>query len=331
MTIPAAPPPLGEFERIARFFAPLAAPGALGLRDDIALIDGPAGEQYALTTDAIVAGVDYFPDDPPFMIAQKLLRVNLSDLAAKGAVPFGYLLTTALPESCGESWLAEFSAGLAADQKQFGLALLGGDSSAIPGPALLSATLIGRVARGTAILRSGARDGDWVYVSGTLGDAALGLAVRKGEVASGLDPAARDYLVERYRLPRPRVTLGQRLVGIAHAMIDISDGLVADLGHLCAASKLGAIVREPDIPLSPAARAALVANPRLNAAVTGGGDDYELLFSAPAAAADAIAQAAGACGVAIAAIGAMGQGEGVTLLDAAGQPITVEHAGYAHF
>ena len=131
MTKP-TPPPLGEFERIARFFAPLAGPGALGLKDDVALIDGPAGEQYVLTTDTIIEGVDYFPDDPPFQVAQKLLRVNLSDLAAKGAVPFGYLLTTALPQTCGDAWLDEFSKGLAADQNEFGMALLSPPNSTTP-------------------------------------------------------------------------------------------------------------------------------------------------------------------------------------------------------
>src|SRR5262249_19109631 len=212
MTTPPQPR-LGEFERIARFFAPLAGPGALDLKDDVALIDGRAGEQYVLTTDTIIEGVDYFPDDPPFQVAQKLLRVNLSDLAAKGAAPFGYLLTTVLPKTHGEAWLDEFTKGLAADQKEFGVVLLGGDSSATPGPPTLSATLIGRVGSGKAILRSGAKEGDIVYVSGTLGDAALGLAVRKGELDASLNAEQRDYLVDRYRLPRPRVALGQKLVG----------------------------------------------------------------------------------------------------------------------
>jgi thiamine-monophosphate kinase len=324
-------PRLSEFERIARFFGPLAGPGALNLGDDVALIDGPAGEQYALTTDTIIEGVDYFPDDPPILVAQKLLRVNLSDLAAKGATPFGYLLTTALPATHGESWLDEFSQGLAADQKEFGVVLLGGDSSGTPGPATLSLALIGRVAHGKAVLRSGAQAGDAIYVSGTIGDAALGLAVRKGELAQGLGNAERDYLIDRYRLPRPRIALGKKLVGIAHAMIDISDGLLADLGHLCAASRLRGIVRQADIPLSVTARTAVSANPSLNNAVTSGGDDYEILFTAPRLAADAIAKAAESCNVAVTAIGAVEKGEGVALLDAAGQPIEIEHLGYAHF
>lgn len=330
MTTPKIPR-LGEFERIARFFAPLAGPGALELRDDVALIDGPGETQYALTTDTIIEGVDYFSDDSPAMVAQKLLRVNLSDLAAKGAKPFGYLLTTALPRTHGEAWLKEFAKGLAGDQREFGVVLLGGDTSGTPGPATLSVTFIGQVARGKAVLRSGARTGDAIYVSGTLGDSALGLAVLKNEIAQGLSAAERDYLIERYRLPRPRVALGQKLVGIARAMIDISDGLLADLGHLCAASQLRGIVRAPDLPVSDAARAAVSANPRFNAALTSGGDDYELLFTAPLSAANAIAKAAESCGIALTAIGAMEEGAGVGLLDAAGQPIKIEHLGYAHF
>jgi len=323
-------PPLGEFERIARYFAPLAGPGALNLTDDVALIDGPAGEQYALTTDTIIEGVDYFPDDPPFQVAQKLLRVNLSDLAAKGATPFGYLLTTALPKTHGEAWLDEFTKGLAADQRAFGVMLLGGDSSGTPGPATLTLALIGKVEHGKAVLRSTAREGDRIYVSGTLGDAALGLALRRGDLKE-LGAAESEYLIDRYRLPRPRVALGRRLVGLAHAMIDISDGLLADLGHLCDTSKLRGVVKQPLLPLSPAARLAITANPELNTAVTGGGDDYELLFTAPADAGDSIAKAAAASAVPVTLIGAIERGEGVALLDASGQPVKVEHKGYAHF
>jgi thiamine-monophosphate kinase len=330
MTKPTAPP-LGEFERIARFFAPLAGPGALNLTDDVALIDGPAGEQYALTTDTIIEGVDYFPDDPPFQVAQKLLRVNLSDIAAKGAAPFGYLLTTAVPKTHGDAWLDEFTKGLAADQKEFGVMLLGGDSSGTPGPATLTLALIGKVAKGRAVLRSTARAGDQIYVSGTLGDAALGLAVRKGAIGAALGATERDYLIDRYRLPRPRVALGQALAGIAHAMIDISDGLLGDLDHICSASGLRGVVRQPLLPISPAARMAISANPTLNTAVTSGGDDYELLLTAPEEAAEAIAKASAAVGVAVTAIGAMEKGSGFALLDAAGQTMKVELKGYAHF
>ncbi|HEX4194394.1 MAG TPA: thiamine-phosphate kinase [Stellaceae bacterium] len=330
MTKPTAPP-LGEFERIARFFAPLAGPGALNLTDDVALIDGPAGEQYALTTDTIIEGVDYFPDDPPFQVAQKLLRVNLSDIAAKGATPFGYLLTTALPRSHGEAWLDQFTQGLAADQKEFGVMLLGGDSSGTPGPPTLSVALIGRVKSGKAILRSGAREGDIVYVSGTLGDAALGLAIRKGELGVPLEPDDKDYLLDRYLLPQPRVTLGRKLVGIASAMVDISDGFLADLGHLCTASKLAARIPAHKLPVSAAARTAIASNPKFNSAVIAGGDDYELLFTAAPQRAWDVGAAMQDSGVAVMALGSMEKGEGAVVLGPGGKPIKVKQKGYAHF
>ena len=195
----------------------------------------------------------------------------------------------------------------------------------------MSIALIGQVGRGKAVLRSGAQAGDAIYVSGTLGDAALGLAVLKKDIASRLTSAERDYLIDRYRIPQPRIALGQKLVGIAQAMIDISDGLLADLAHLCMASNLRGVIRQAELPLSPAARTVVSANPRFNAAVTSGGDDYELLFTAPRAAADAIAKAAESCGIAVTAIGAMEKGAGVALLDAAGQPVKIENLGYAHF
>jgi thiamine-monophosphate kinase len=322
--------PLSEFERIARFFAPLAAPGALGLVDDVALIDGPPGEQYVLKTDAIVEGVDFPPGTPPDLVAQKLLRINLSDLAAKGAAPVGYLLVTALPRSLGEDWLAGFAAGLAKDQATYGIGLLGGDMSAIDGPISLTLAAIGRVAAGRAVLRSGARAGDFVYVSGTLGDAALGLAVLQGRLALP-DATAREFLIDRYHLPQPRLELGQRLAGIAHAMLDISDGLVADLGHLCAASGVAAVVETAQLPLSAAAQPAVRSERQWLMAALGGGDDYELLFAAPAGAAAEIARVAQETGVAVTAIGRIESGSGVRVLDADGAPLAVPSAGYHHF
>jgi thiamine-monophosphate kinase len=321
---------LGEFERIRRFFAPLAGPGALGLRDDAALIDGPDGQQYILTADAIVEGVHFLSDDPPAQVAQKLLRVNLSDLAAKGAVPVGYLLVTALPRAHDEGWLEAFAAGLAADQASFGIALLGGDSTATDGPATLSITALGRVASGRAVLRSGARPGDRVYVSGTLGDAALGLQALRGELP-GIAGGARDFLAERYRLPQPRLALGQRLVGIAHAMLDISDGLVADLGHIVEASGVGAVIEAALLPLSPAARAVVAADPlRLSAALSGG-DDYELLFTAAAEADAALTAFVDQLGLPLTRIGRIEAGSGVEVVDDRGEALAVPVAGYRHF
>ena len=323
-------PRLGEFERIARFFAPLAAPEALGLQDDVALIPGPPGAQYVLKTDAIVEGVHFLPDDPPEQVAQKLLRVNLSDLAGKGAEPVGYLLTTALPRERDEAWLERFAAGLAADQKEFGIGLMGGDSVATPGPVTLSVAAIGRIAAGKAPLRSGARAGDLVFVSGTLGDGALGLKAIRGELAR-LDKAAHDFLVDRYRLPRPRLTLGRRLAGLAHAMMDVSDGLVADLGHICEASHVGAVVEAARLPLSPAARSAIAAEPALLTAALAVGDDYELLLTAPPAAEAAILGAGDQAGVPVTRIGRIDSSTGVRVVDAKGTAIPIGEAGYRHF
>jgi len=325
-----AAPKLGEFERIARFFAPLAAPEGLGLVDDVALIDGPPGEQYVLKTDAIVEGVHFLPDDPADQVAQKLLRVNLSDLAGKGAVPLGYLLTTSLPRECDETWLEAFARGLAKDQREFGIGLLGGDSVATVGPITLSVAAIGRVRRGQAVLRRGAAAGHGVFVSGSLGDAALGLKAIRGDL-SGLGAEARAYLADRYRLPRPRLALGQRLVGIAQAMMDISDGLVADLGHICEVSGVGAVVHAADVPLSPPARAAMAADPKLIAAALTAGDDYELLFTAPPEVEGRVAALGTELGVPVTRIGRIEAGTGVRVLDAQGAAIPLAGAGYRHF
>ena len=326
----AAAPSLGEFERIARYFAPLAAPGGLGLLDDVALIDGPPGQQYVLKTDAIVEGVHFFAGDPAGQVAQKLLRVNLSDLAAKGAVPVGYLLVTALPAQRDERWLEAFAAGLGADQATYGIGLLGGDSTATSGPVTLSITALGRVAAGRAVLRSGARAGDRVFVSGTLGDAALGLAVLKGELGQ-LDAASRAFLVARYRLPQPRLALGQRLVGLARAMMDVSDGLAGDLGHLCKASGVGASIEAACLPLSPAARAAIAADPPRLTAALAGGDDYELLFAAPPEAESTLAALARDVGVPLTMIGHIEGGSGVRVLDVRGAAMSIAVTGYRHF
>ncbi|MGH7012862.1 MAG: thiamine-phosphate kinase [Stellaceae bacterium] len=322
--------PLGEFARIARFFAPLALPGGLKLRDDVALIAGRDGEHYVLKADAIVEGVHFLPDDPPADVARKLLRVNLSDLAAKGATPVGYLLTMALPKSRGDRWLAAFSRGLAADQRQFSIGLLGGDSTTTRGPTVLSLAAIGRVAKGRAMLRNGARRGDVIYVSGTLGDAALGLAAIKGRLGR-LGPAARRHLERRYRLPEPRLGLGRRLAGIAHASADISDGLIADLGHVCAASGVGAIVEAVRLPLSAAARRVIARSPRRIRAALVHGDDYELVFTAPPNSAKRIAAAARAAGVRVTTVGRVVAGSGVRVLDSRGHAMRLTRTGYRHF
>jgi thiamine-monophosphate kinase len=320
----------GEFERIRRYFAPLAGPGGLGLLDDAALVGCRAGQSLVVTADAIVAGVHYLLQDPPDFVAKKLLRVNLSDLAAMGARPLHYLLTTALPAELGAEWLASFAHGLEEDQRRFGVDLLGGDSVATTGPAVLSLTAIGEVATGNEIRRSGARIGDVVWVSGTIGDAFLGLGVLRGAYPE-LAAEHRGPLIGRFQLPEPRVALGPALGGIAHAMIDVSDGLLADLGHICETSNVAAVVERESLPLSAAARAVVALDPGVAARLAAGGDDYELLFTAPAEAAEAIAALSAGLGLPITAIGRIEAGDGVRFLDLAGQAIPVAAAGYRHF
>jgi thiamine-monophosphate kinase len=272
----------GEFAFIARRMRPLAqAPGALGLRDDAALLDPHPGMQLVLAKDAMVAGVHFLQDDPAGQIAQKLLRVNLSDLAAMGAAPIGYLLALARAPDTDDDWLAAFSAGLATDNAAFGISVLGGDTVSTPGPLTLSLTAIGEVPRGQALLRSGAKAGDDIWVSGTLGDAALGLAVLQGKL--DVREQARAHLVERYRLPQPRLALGQALRGLAHAAIDVSDGLLADLGHIANASGVAIDLRRETFLLPGQMRdaaAALGVDPYTW--LLSGGDDHALAATFPA-------------------------------------------------
>ncbi|MEW5727335.1 MAG: thiamine-phosphate kinase [Pseudomonadota bacterium] len=319
--------PDDEFRLIADLFAPLAAgfPGALGLQDDAALLPGPPGTDTVVTVDAIVAGVHFLPDAPPEEVARRLVRVNVSDLAAKGARPVAALLAAAFPKDADADWLRRFATALGDDLRLFGMALAGGDTVATPGPLTLSLTAFGQVGQGRAILRSGARAGDGVWVSGTIGDAALGLLVATGRLA------ADAILEDRFRLPRPRVETGPALVGIASAGMDVSDGLVQDLGHICRASGLAATIRADLVPLSDAARAAIGSDHSLLATALTGGDDYELLFTAPPEQEDAIAAVAAATGTALTRIGAMAVGEGVAVVDGDGTPLALGHGGWRHF
>src|SRR5580704_492858 len=320
---------LGEFGRIRRFFAPLAGPGGLGLTDDAALVDCPSGYRLVATVDQAVEGVHFLPDDPPETVAKKLLRRNLSDLAAMGATPRHYLVTSALPKARGDAWVKRFAEGLAEDQQRFGIALIGGDSTSTPGPASLTLTAIGEVAAGKEIRRSGAKPGDRVWVSGTIGDAFLGLKVLRGGYEE-LAPEHRAALAARFQLPDPRTELGPRLAGIAHAMIDVSDGLLADLGHICETSGVAATVELALLPLSPAAKAAVEADPALHKLLATGGDDYELLFTAPPEATAKIAALSHGLALPITEIGAIVAGAGVRLVDAAGKPIATKTAGWRH-
>jgi thiamine-monophosphate kinase len=317
--------PEGEFEFIARRLRPLAtARGSLGLSDDAALLDPSPGGQLVLAKDAMVAGVHFLPDDPPGQVAQKLLRVNLSDLAAMGAAPIGYLLALARPKEITDGWLAEFCSGFAADNAAFGVALLGGDTVSTHGPLTLSLTAVGEVPSGAALLRGGAAPDDDVWVSGTLGDAALGLKVLQGalEVAE----PARAALIERYRLPEPRLALGEALRGIASAAIDISDGLVADIGHILEVSHVGAELHAAALPLSAAAREV----PGASEAALSGGDDYELLFTASPERRAEISALARRLGL-LSRIGAIRAGSDLKILDTSGQAIVPPSTGWQHF
>ena len=318
----------GEFELIARHFAPLAAGevGAFGLTDDAAVLQLAPGCAMVATADAMVAGVHFLQDDPPDLVARKLLRVNLSDLAAMGARPRAYLLTTALPEAIDDAWLSAFAAGLAADQVEFGVTLAGGDTVSTPGPLALSLTAVGEAEGGAVLRRAGAEPGDTVYVTGTIGDAALGLDCLQGCLA-GLGPQQTAHLVGRYRLPQPRTGLGPRLVGLAHAALDVSDGLVADLGHLCRQSGLGAVIEAACVPLSEAAGEALAADLDLLLRVLTGGDDYELVFAAPPEAGAAIEAICVELGLRLTAIGSFIAGQGVTVVDRDGVPLDGLGAG----
>jgi len=295
------------------------------LTDDAALLEPSPGRQLVLAKDAMVAGVHFLADDPPAQIAQKLLRVNLSDLAAMGAAPLGYLLALARPKEITDHWLAEFCAGLAADNAVFGGGLLGGDTVSTPGPLTLSLTAVGEVPRGAALLRGGAAPEDDVWVSGTLGDAALGLKVLQG--ALDVAEPVRAFLIERYRLPQPRLALGEALRGIASAAIDISDGLVADLGHILEVSGVGAELQADALPLSAAAREV----PGAREAALSGGDDYELLFTAAPGRNTAIAALARQLGIPLTRIGAIRAGSDLRILDASGQAIVPPSKGWQHF
>ncbi len=310
-----------EFSLIARHFRPLAGAGSLDLLDDGALLDPPPGRQLVFTADAMVAGVHFLPDDPADEVGAKLLRVNLSDLAAMGATPLAYLMTVSAPRDTDDAWFAAFASGLARDQATFGIKLLGGDTTATPGPLTLSLTAIGHIAPGTALRRNGAQAGDEVWVTGTIGDGALGLAALQGEVAD-----KDGWLARRYRLPQPR--LGLALHGVVSACMDVSDGLVQDLGHLCRAAGLGAVIEAGLVPRSPAA---LAAGPDWLATCLTGGDDYELLMAVPPGRVGRLAAAASARGCTVARIGRFEAGSQVRVLDDVGMAVNLDRLGWSHF
>jgi thiamine-monophosphate kinase len=326
--------PSGEDSLIVRYFKPLAkAAGAFNLDDDAAALRA-GGEDIVVTTDAIVEGVHFLADDPPETLARKALRVNLSDLAAKGAAPAGFVLTLAL-RGADDAWLTPFAQGLGEDAVKFGCPLLGGDTVSTPGPLMISVTAFGRLPQGKMVHRSGARPGDRVVVTGTIGDAALGLDVLKGGPAAGAlatDAAAREMLVGRYRVPQPRNALAKAVRDHASAAMDVSDGLAGDLAKLCAASRVTAVIDVRSIPLSSAA-SALVARKVIGIeAIVAGGDDYEILCTIPGDRMDAFTQAARAAGVAVTAIGGIIAGTSPpSFLDAQGRELALERLSYSHF
>ena len=317
-----------EDELIARYFKPLAKhPGAFGFTDDAAAITPPAGHDLVLKTDGLIAGVHFFPDDPAEDVGRKALRVNLSDLAAKGAMPLGFLLAIALPKGFSEDWLAGFTRGLGADADTYACPLLGGDTDSTPGPTSISVAAFGTVPSGTMVRRGGAKAGDHVFVSGTIGDAALGLRVRKGALAD-----ATGHLVARYRVPQPRTALAEALRAHASAAMDVSDGLVGDLAKLCATAQITSQIEVACVPLSDAASHALERDCELITPILTGGEDYEILCTVPPPRAASFRSAAAKVGVPIAEIGRIVEGDAPPrFLNPQGQPLTFLHTAYSHF
>jgi thiamine-monophosphate kinase len=317
--------PLSEFKIISEILAPLAtSKAALRLTDDVAVLRPRRGSDLILKTDSIVEGVDFFPNDPAHTIAQKALRVNLSDLAAKGAEPVGYLLTLVLRKSTRTAWLRELARGLASDQRRFKVSLLGGDLSSSSGPLTITIAAFGYVPRGQAILRSGARAGDIVFVSGTIGDSAGGLEALKTK-------ARRASLVSRYRVPQPRMSLGVKLRGIASAALDVSDGLLADLGHVADASAVNIRIEARRVPMSTALKKVWGNDEGAVLRAATAGDDYEIAFTVPPTKRAKLLAAAKAAGVRVSEIGTVTPGKGVVIVDAKGAPIPVGRRGYTHF
>ena len=326
--------PSGEDSLIARYFRPLATdPGAFDLTDDAAILK-PSGEELVVTTDAIVEGVHFLPDDPPDTIARKALRVNLSDLAAKGATPAGFVLTLAL-RAVDDGWLTSFARGLGEDAGHFGCPLLGGDTVSTPGPLTISITAFGRVPAGKMVPRNGAKPGDRIVVTGTIGDASLGLDVLKGgKVAAALaqDAAAKAMLVDRYRVPQPRNALAMAVRDHAHAAMDVSDGLAGDLAKLCAASSVSAVIDAESVPCSSVVRELLKRGVVGIEAIVAGGDDYEILCTIPENRFEAFAQAAAVAGQVVSSIGTVIAGTPVPrFLDASGREIALQRLSYSHF
>jgi thiamine-monophosphate kinase len=319
---------------IARHFRPLAVvPGAFGLADDAAALAPPPGCDLVLTTDGVIEGVHFFADDPPDQIARKVLRMNLSDLAAKGAKPVGFLLSIALPRGFDDAWVAAFAAGLGDDANRYGCPLFGGDTDHTPGPVSVSIAAFGAVPHGRMVQRSTARAGDSIVVTGTIGDAALGVKLRRDPSLAKscrLTPTMSAHLLQRYLVPQPRVALAETVLQHATAAIDISDGLAGDLAKLCRASCVAAEIDVEAVPLSEAVRTAVAAAPDLIETALTGGDDYEILLALPPDKLSAFFAAAQSVEIAVREIGKLQAGEGVRFMHA-GKALTFARPSYSHF
>ena len=323
-----------EERLIARYFRPLAThAGAFSLGDDAAAVTPPPGCDLVLTTDGVIAGVHFLPHDPPGMIARKVLRMNLSDLAAKGAKPMGFLLSVALPANIEEKWIAAFAEGLGQDAEAYGCPLLGGDTDHTPGLLSVTVAAFGTVPQGKMVRRATAKPGDVVVVTGTIGDAALGVLKRKDNRLGkrwNLADEQSEYLSHRSLLPEPRTAIAEAVLHQASAAMDVSDGLVGDLAKLCRASGVAAKIDVARVPLSGAAQAALAADPTLIDTILTGGDDYEILMTLPPQRLDAFRAAARQAGVAVAEIGRITAGQGARFVRD-GQMLTFARPSYSHF
>lgn len=329
-------PMLGEEAIIAEFMVPLAAgfPGAFGLTDDCAVVAPEPGHELVLKTDAIAEGVHFIGDESAADIGWKALAVNVSDLAAKGARPVAYLMSLSFPAAPDRAWLAGFTAGLAEAQAAFGIHLAGGDTDRRPGPLSITIAAIGSVPQGRMVRRGAARPGDLLFVSGTLGDAAVGLRLARGESGDGLaalDQPARAFLLQRFRRPAPRLALRAALLDHARAAMDLSDGLAKDLGRMARASGVSAEVLTDNVPLSDPVRRLVAGAAGWWPSIVAAGDDYEVLCAVEPARAEVFRAAAGAAGVPVAAIGRVGEGSGVRILGPDGLPLPLARTGWDHF
>jgi thiamine-monophosphate kinase len=324
-----------EDRLIATYFRPIAThPGAFGLTDDAAAIAPPPGTDLVLKTDGVISGVHFFPGDPADAVARKALRINLSDLAAKGAAPLGFLLSIGLPAGLPCDWIESFARGLREDAEHYGCPLLGGDTDKSPGAITVTIAAFGTVPHGAMVRRKGARPGDVVVATGTIGDAALGLRLRQDAAAAGrwgLDAAMEAHLRGRYLLPQPRTAIAVALRHYASAAMDVSDGLAGDLAKLVGVSGVAAEIAAERVPLSSAARQAVAAEPAVLETVLTGGDDFEIIATVAPGRLDDLRREAASVGVVITPFGVITAGEGTRFSNADGGLLTFRRPSYSHF